>query len=388
MRSKLEAAVRVSGIAASLTLISVFAVPAGAGTFVYVSNQDDSDVSTYAMAPDTGLLTPGPRAPAAKLVMPMAASADGKFLYAAIRTKPFSMFNYKVDPASGALSWVGTSPLPDSMVNVAIDRSGRWLLVASYGGNAVGVQAIGADGRVAGEPSQFIPSGGVKPHSIRVDHDNRFVYVPHLGTDEVRVYKFDAKAGKLTPADPPSVKLKAGTGPRHFIISKDNRFLYLLGEMTGVVTVFARDKATGGLKEIQTIDSVPPNSGLKPGQPRVPVGTPGAVPFDEATAIWAADVQVTPNGRFLFTTERTHSTITSFEIDSKSGQLRYVGSVLTEKQPRGIGVDPQGRYLVASGEKSSNLSVYAIDGNTGALTVKQQVPVGAGANWVQFVQTK
>lgn len=388
MRRKLRAALRAGGLTAVLALIPVFAAPAGAGTFVYVSNQDDSDVSTYAMAPDTGMLTPGPRTPAAKLVMPMAASADGKFLYAAVRTKPFSIFNYRVDKATGALTWIGTSPVSDSMVNVAIDRSGRWLLAASYGGNAVGVQAIGTDGRVAGEPSQFIPSGGVKPHSIRADNDNRFVYVPHLGTDEVRVYRFDARAGKLTPADPPSVKLKAGTGPRHFIISKDNRFLYVLGEMTGVVTVFARDKAGGGLKEIQTIDSVPPNSGLKPGQPRVPVGTPGAVPFDESTAIWAADIQVTPDGRFLFTTERTRSTITSFEVDTKSGQLRYVATVPTEKQPRGIAVDPQGRYLVASGEKSPNLSVYAIDGKTGALTVKQQVPVGAGANWVQFVQTK
>jgi 6-phosphogluconolactonase len=388
MDSRLPAALRAGGLIAFLISISAFGHPAGAGTFVYVSDQEDSDVSVYSMAPDTGVLTPGPRAPAAKLVMPMASSPDGNFLYAAIRTKPFSIFNYRVDPANGLLRWIGTSPVPDSMVNVAVDRSGRWLLMASYGGNAVGVQAIGADGRVAGEPSQFMPSGGVKPHSIRADYDNRFVYVPHLGTDEVRVYKFDAKAGKLTPAETPSVKLKAGTGPRHFIISKDNRFLYLLGELTGTVTVFARDKATGGLKEIQTIDSVPPNSGLKPGQPRVPVGTPGAVPFDESTAIWCADIQVTPNGRFLFTTERTRSTITSFEVDPKSGQLRTVGTVPTEKQPRGIAVDPQGRYLVASGEKSTNLSVYAIDGKTGALTAKQQVPVGAGANWVQFVQTK
>lgn len=388
MPSKLRAALRCSGMTAIVALTSVFVSPGGAGTFVYVSNQDDGDVSVYSMAPDTGLLTPGPRAPAAKLVMPMASSPDGQFLYAAIRSKPFSMFNYRIDAATGELRWVGTSPMPESMVNVSVDRSGRWLLAASYGGNALSVHAIGPDGRVAGEPSQFIPSGGVKPHSIRVDVENRFAYVPHLGTDEVRVFQFDANAGKLTPADPPSVKVKAGTGPRHFLISKDNRFIYLLGELTGVVTVFARDIATGGLKQVQAVESVPPNSGLVPGHPRVPVGTPGAVPFDESVAIWAADIQITPNGRFLFTTERTHSTITSFAVDTTSGELRYVGNVPTEKQPRGIGVDPQGRYLVASGEKSPNLSVYAIDGNSRTLTVKQQVPVGAGANWVQFVETK
>jgi len=388
MSSNLRAALRCGGMTAIMSVITALATPAGAGTFVYVSNQDDGDISVYAMAPDTGMLTPAPRAAAGKLVMPMASSPDGKFLYASVRTKPFSIYNYRVDPSTGDLRWLGTSPLPDSMVNVAVDRSGRWLLAASYGGNIVSVHAIGPDGRVAGEPAQVLPSGGVKPHSIRVDADNRFAYVPHLGSDEVRVFRFDAKAGKLAPADPPSVKVKAGTGPRHHIISRDNKFLYLLGELTGTVTVFARDTSTGALKEIQTIESVPAGSGLKPGQPRVPVGTPGAVPFDEATAIWAADIQVTPNGRFLFTTERTRSTITSFAVDTKTGHLSVVGTVPTEKQPRGIGVDPKGRFLVASGEKSSNVSVYAIDEKTGTLTPKQQVAVGAGANWVQFVDTK
>jgi 6-phosphogluconolactonase len=375
----------MTAIAAS---ILGFAAVAQAGTFVYVSNQDDSDISVYSMAPDTGLLTAGPRAPAGKLVMPIAASPDGAFLYASIRTRPYAIFNYRIDAPSGELKWIGTSPLPESMVNVTVDRSGRWLLAASYGGDALSVSAIGPDGRVAGEPSQFFQTGGIKPHSIRVDLDNRFAYVPHLGSDEVRVYRFDAQAGKLTPAEPSSVKIKAGTGPRHFIISKDNRFIYLLGELTGVVTVLARDGATGGLEPIQTIESVPPNSGLVPGKPRAPAGTPGFVPFNDAVAIWAADIQITPDGRFLFTTERTHSTITGFEVEAASGRLRYVGSVPTEKQPRGIAIDPRGRYLVASGEKSPNLSVYAIDTSTGALTVKQQVGVGSGANWVQFVETR
>jgi 6-phosphogluconolactonase len=389
MASKLRTVLRYSGMTAIVAFISGFAAVAQAGTFVYVSNQDDSDISVYSMAPETGLLSPGPRAPAAKLVMPMASSPDGRFLYAAIRTKPYSIFNYRIEAATGELRWVGTSPMPESMVNVTVDRSGRWLLAASYGGDALSVSAIGPDGRVAGEPSQFFQTGGIKPHSIRVDLDNLFAYVPHLGSDELRIYRFDASVGKLTPAGPSSVKVKAGTGPRHFIISKDNRFIYLLGELTGVVTVFVRDVVTGGIEQIQTIDSVAPNSGLAPtGQPRAPAGTPGAVPFDESVAIWAADIQITPSGRFLFTTERTHSTISSFEVDARSGQLRYIGSVPTEKQPRGIGVDPRGRYLVASGEKSPNLSVYAIDANTGALTLKQQVPAGSGANWVQFVETK
>jgi 6-phosphogluconolactonase len=360
MPSKLSAALYCGCVTVIAALISV--APALAGTFVYVSNQEDGDISVYTMAPDSGMLTAGKRAPAGKLVMPMASSPDGKHLYATIRTQPFSVSNYRIDAKSGELKWLGSSPLPASMVIVALDRTGRWLLAASYAGHVLSVHPIGPDGRVAGEPTQVIPSGGRNPHWIRVDAENRFVYVPNLGTDEVRVYKFDAKAGTLTPADTPVVKVKAGTGPRKVIISKDNRFLYLLGELTGVVTVFERDNKTGALKEIQAIESVPANSGLVPGHPRMPFGAPGAVVFDESKAIWAADIQVTPDGKFLFTSERTHNTISSFAVDTQSGQLRYLATITTEeKQPRGIAIDPEGRFLVVSGEKSQNLSVYAFD---------------------------
>jgi 6-phosphogluconolactonase len=127
MASKVRTALRYSGMSAIVAVISGFAAVAQAGTFVYVSNQDDSDISVYSMAPETGLLSPGPRAPAAKLVMPMASSPDGRFLYAAIRSKPYSIFNYRIEAATGELRWVGTSPMPESMVNVTVDRTGRWL---------------------------------------------------------------------------------------------------------------------------------------------------------------------------------------------------------------------------------------------------------------------
>jgi 6-phosphogluconolactonase len=117
----------------------------------------------------------------------MAPTSDGKQLFAAVRSEPYSLFNYRIDAKTGALTWTGTSPMPDSMVYISIDRAGKWLLAVSYGGDVLSVQAIGADGRVAGESTQLIPSGGIKPHAILVDKTNKFVYVPHLGTDEIRV---------------------------------------------------------------------------------------------------------------------------------------------------------------------------------------------------------
>ena len=356
-----------------------------ARTYVYVSDHEDGDIAAYAMHSDTGHLTPVARAPATKLVMALAPSPDGAFLYAVVRSQPYALLQYRVDAASGALHRVGSTPLPESMVYAATDRTGRWLVTAGYGSNMLCVHAIHADGSVAAQPTQFVPSGGVKPHAIRFDQQNRFVYVPHLGTDEVRIYAFDAAAGLLAPAKQTAIKVKAGTGPRHFVLSPDDRFLYLLGQLTGTVTAFARDPVDGSLEEIQVVNSVPPGSGLKPGTPRPPTGSAEQLPA-ETSSIWCADLQSTPDGRFLFATERAKSTISILAADATTGVLRYVGHVPTEKQPRGIAVDPQGRYLVASGEVSPHLTVYAINAATGALTVTQQhIPGGLGANWVQFV---
>lgn len=361
-----------------------------AGTFVYVSNADDGDISTYGLSPDLKL-TPGPRVPTAKLVMPMVASADGRFLYASVRSKPFSVYTYAIDGKTGALSWKAASPLPDSMVHINLDKTGRWLISASYGGGSMSVHAVDGQGRVASEPTSFFQSGGVKPHSIKADPANRFVYVPHLGTDEMRTYAFDASTGQL--GRPPgnaattSTQLPKDFGPRHFVFSNDGRFLYLLGEMSGNVVVYARNTDTGELQQIQTISSMPTSSTLLPGVPRLPVGTPGAVDFDETKVIWCADIQMTPSGRFLYTSERTQSNLSRFAVDHATGKLSLLGQTATEKQPRGFAIDPQGNYLIASGEKSDTISLYALDASTGDLALKDKVPAGKGANWVQIVQT-
>jgi 6-phosphogluconolactonase len=308
-------------------------------------------------------------------------------LYASVRSKPYAVQAYRIDAATGALQWMGASPLPDSMVNLDIDRSGRWLLAASYGGNTLSVHAIGSDGRIAAEPTRFFPSGGNKPHSLHIDRDNRFVYVPHLGSDEIRRYRFDAATGAFAMDQVVSQPVKKGTGPRHFVHSGDGRFLYLLGEMAGTVTVYRRDAESGALTEVQTLASQPPDSPLVPGQPRAPAGSPDAVAFDESKAIWSADVQMTPDGRFLYTSERTQSQLTRFGVDRETGRLKWLGLTPTEKQPRGFAIDPTGRFLVASGEKSETVSLYAIDAASGDLALRQQVPGGKGANWVQIVRT-
>ena len=358
--------------------------PAPAGTFVYVSNAEDGDIGTYSMQSD-GTLKPGARVRAAKLAGPMAVSPDRRFLYAAARSKPYSVHAYTIDFATGALKPLAVSPLAESFPYISLDKTGRFLFGASYGAHLISVNAVGADGRVAAEPLQVIPVGR-NAHSIRTDETNKFVFVPTLGVDEIFQFTFDAKTGRLASNTPSIFLMKAGIGPRHFITSHDNKFLYALSELQGTVTTFSLDSKTGLLTEVSSASGLPPDSKLGPGAPRGAVGAPGGPPpRNTDNDIWASDLHLTPNGKFLYMAERTSNSLAAFSVDGASGKLTYLGSTTTEKQPRGFAIDPKGKFLVAAGEKSDTISTYAIDQASGALKLVGKYPAGKGANWVEIV---
>jgi 6-phosphogluconolactonase len=234
---------------------------------------------------------------------------------------------------------------------------------------------VSPDGTV-GAPSQVIPTAR-NAHAIITDRTNRYVFAPHLGTDQVFQFLFDAHTGRLAPSSPPHVQVKAGSGPRHLVISPDNRFVYLLNELTATVSTFALED-TGTLQEISSTSALPPESKLRPGAPRPQPGR------DVANDIWASDIHLTPDGRFLYAAERTGSTLGAFRVDTASGRLAYLGATPTEKQPRGFGIDPAGRFLVACGEKSGTISCYAIEAG-GTLRHVGRCPTGKGSNWVEIV---
>ena len=366
----------------AVLLSLALSAPTLAGTFVYVSNAEDGTIGMYTLQAD-GSLQPGARVEAAKVVMPMAVSPDKRFLIAAVRSKPYEAYTYALDRTSGALKLVGKGPLAESYPYITIDGTGRFLLGASYGANQVGVNPIGKDGKV-GAPIQVIPTAR-NAHAIRTDNTNRFVFVPHLGTDQMFQFVFDKKSGKLSANTPPILQLKQGSGPRHLIVSKDNKFVYLLNELTATVTTLALDAKTGTLKEGDSASALPPDTKLGPGMPRGAVGAPGQAPRNTDNDIWASDLHLTPNGRFLYAAERTSSTLGGFRVDAASGKLTYVGSTPAEKQPRGFAIDPSGRFVVVSGEKSETISSYAIDAESGALKPIGKYPTGKGANWVEIV---
>jgi 6-phosphogluconolactonase len=340
---------------------------ANASTFVYVGSSDSQDVTVFNLLADGGLIptetiaVPGPGKPGGSL--PMAISPDKKWLFAAVRNGPYSLVTFAIDAQSGRLTLVGSGPLADSMCYITTDRGGRFILAASYGGNKITLSPLNADGVVA--DTQQIVETQPNAHCVIVDPSNRFVLNTSLGGDVVHQHKFDASTGILAPNDPATIAVKAKAGPRHLIFSPDQRFAYLVNELDGTIYVFPYDSTIGVLrKEIQVASVLP----------RGFTGTP-----------WAGDIHVTPNGRFLYASERTSSTLAAFTINKPNGVLKAVGSYLTEEQPRAFAVDPAGKYVLAAGQLSNSLTVHAIDQESGALNKLNEYPVGRNPNWIEIV---
>jgi 6-phosphogluconolactonase len=356
------------GLLAAAQIVALGSVrPAAAATFAYVGNADSNEVLVFGMDPKTGGMTlvesvpftgiekPGPSTP-------MAVSPDKRVLFVGVRSQPFTVISYAIDPKSGKLQHLGDGPLADSMAYIATDRSGRFLLSASYGGNKIAVNPIDAKG-VVQAPSQVIPTG-LNAHCIQADPTNHFVFATNLGSDAVLAFKFDAQTGQLTPNQPPQIKLAAKSGPRHFVFHPSGKFVYLLHELNGALVAFGYDSEKGQLHELQHISALPKGFDSKP---------------------WAADIHITPDGRFLYASERTSSTLSGFRIDAAAGHLTAIGSVPTEKQPRGFAIDPSGHFLAAVGELSNDMSVYAIDQVSGVLSTQGSYGVGKKPDWVEFV---
>src|SRR5204862_377087 len=149
-----------------------------------------------------------------------------------------------------------------------------------------------------------------------------------------------------TPNDPPSVGTKAGAGPRHIRFHPGGRFVYLITEQTATIGAYAFDKDEGTLTEIQFVDTLP---------------------ADYNGEVAAADLQITPDGKFLYGSERRTSTLTGFKIDPDKGTLTPIGRFDTEKTPRGFAIDPRGKFLYSVGLASGDMTAYAIDPQSGAL---------------------
>ncbi len=264
---------------------------------------------------------------------------------------------FAIEPSSGELTLInqqfshGGAPC-----YLTVDRNGRHLLLVNYMGGNIAVIPIDEDGAL-GEPSDIVTHSGSSqhptrqeaphPHSIVLDPKNHFAFVSDLGLDKVMQYRFNAVDGRLYPNERPYLRTKPGSGPRHLVFHPNQNYAYVINELSSTITGFTYDAVRGQLREIQNISTIPEGyRGLN----------------------IAADLHLSPNGRFLYGSNRGHDTIAYYTVDQKTGWLTLIDFTLTEgNKPRGFVIDPTGTFLLAANQDSNTIVTFWIDQDNGRL---------------------
>ncbi|CAG9241155.1 MULTISPECIES: lactonase family protein [Paraburkholderia] len=347
--------------------------------FAIVSNAVDGDLAVFRVDGSTGGIAPVARHPAGDTVMPLALSADGRVLHAATRGAQRSIVTYSVDPHTGSLAHLRTASIEPSLAYLSLTPSDDWLLGASYGESSVSLYPASPLDSTEIRPRQVV-EGFVHAHAVIASADGRFAYATSLGSDTVFCFSIVREANDAALELVQKVPVEAGFGPRHLRLSPDEKTLYVSSEFRATVAVFSRDDETGALSARSVSPRAPSLAHLNDGCLRT-------AQIDAATAatlVWGADIQLTPDGRFVYVAERTSSRLIAYRV-THEGSLEYAGFTDTEAQPRGFRIDPSGRFLVACGERSAQVVVYAIDADSGALSAVSRCEGGRGANWVEIV---
>jgi 6-phosphogluconolactonase len=342
-------------------------------TVLFVSEDASQAIGVYALEKD-GRLSPVQRLDVGGRVVPMAVSGDRRHLYAAVRGERFEIVTLSIHGSTGRLEIVGRNPALASATYLSLDRSGRHLLAAFSVVEAprtgmVASYPIRADGVVENAPQMLRTPP--KAHAILTDATNRFALAPICNGDVILRLRFDAMSGSLSGDGLAPVIIRPDSGPRHVRFHPDGRTFYLMNEYDGAVVVFRWTAETGSLQEIQTISAAPPGHSLSAG----------------AHGGWrGADICLTPDGRWMYVSLRTTSTITGFAVSREDGTLTVIGQTATAREPRGLAMSETGAFLFASAMEENLLCSFAIDHATGGLTLIGSTATGKGPNWIEIVR--
>jgi len=335
----------------------------------YTSGSKSEGIYLYRLNPASGELKA--QAVAKGIANPSYLTIDSqrKFLYAVNETNEFSgkrtgaLTAFAIDQRTGELKKLNQQPSHGtSPCYITVDPSGKFVLVANYSSGSLAVLPIKSDGSL-GESSDVRQHEGTGPnqrrqegphaHCIVLDRSGKFAYAADLGLDKVMIYRFDEKAGKLTPNTQPFAKTKPGAGPRHFVIHPSGKFAYVINEIDSSLTGFTYDGSKGTLTELQTLSTLPQG-------------------FQGENS--CADIHLHPSGRYLYGSNRGHDSIVAFTIDVRSGKLSYLAHEPTQgKTPRNFTLDPSGSFLLAANQNSNTVVTFQIDRKTGKLKPAGQV---------------
>lgn len=351
-------------------MMTVPALPGGTVTYrIYFgtyTNNGSQGIYSAEFDSATGQLTSVSLAAQTPQPSFLAVTYDHKFLYAINELDQFegkpdgAVTAFSIDSSSGKLTALNqVSSRGKGPAHITLDQSGRYILVANYGGGSVAVFARNSDGSI-GELTSFVRHVGSSvnaqrqeaphAHCIAMSPDNHFAVVADLGIDQLLVYPFDEKhgtlgAGRIVHTDP-------GVGPRHLLFSENGDFVYVVNELASTVTVYSYDHRDGFMKPLQTMTTLP------------------AAFKGENTD---AEIALHPNGKFLYTSNRGDDSIAVFAVHGRKGTLTAIETVSTGgKKPRNFALDPTGEWLLAANEDSNTVVTFRVSKKTGRLTATGQ----------------
>jgi 6-phosphogluconolactonase len=295
----------------------------------------------------------------------------GKFLYTvatAEKHRQSIVAAYRIDSQTGALSWLNQQATRgEDSTHLDVDPSRSLAVVANYSSGDLSVMPINPDGTVAAPTAVIKHSGSsVNPdrqthpyvHSCNIDPTGKFMLACDLGVDKIYIYRLDPASQSLSNANPPTVSVPPGSGPRHLSFHPNGKFAYLVTEMGGTVVAYSWDSTSGQLLALQTVSTLPP----------------AFLGYNKS-----AEVRILPNGKFLYASNRGPDDLAIFAIDPVQGTLNLVGFQPTGgKGPRDFAIDPTGNFLFAANQDSDSVTVFRVNADTGMLTpmnAKLKVPV-------------
>ncbi len=287
----------------------------------------------------------------------LAITPNHRFLYAVGGNNGDSVRAFAIDKQSHGLTLLNSqAAMGVGATHVAVDKTGKWVIVGNYRSGDLSVLPTKTDGsldaatqhiRHQGKSIDLERQDHPYVHSINIAPNNKDVFVPDLGTDKIMTYTLNAKTGQLTAGNPPFTAVTPGSGPRHFTVHPNGKFAYVIQEMGALITGFTYKE--GKLSPFQTVSTVPEAyKGRK----------------------WAADIHISPDGKFLYGSNRAdHESLAIFSIDQTTGQLTLVGhQPVNGKTPRNFAIDPTGNFVLVANQDSDNITIFKRDKLTGKLT--------------------
>jgi len=296
----------------------------------------------------------------------------GKFLYAVYDEsvtpapdKQGSVMAYQINPATGLLTKINEqSTAGRGPAHISIDPRGKFAYISNYGDGSLSVYTINPDGSlgqladvvkhegIGGDPAR---QKGPHVHSIIPAKDGKFIYASDLGIDKIMIYAVDQKTGKLSPAKTPFAQTGPGSGPRHLALHPSGNFAYSAAELTSTIASFRVDKSTGALTALETLSMLPDGY----------TGTS-----------YAADIHFSPDGKFLYASNRGHDSLVIYAVDVKTGKLKLVGFEPTRGgHPRNFCMDKKGEFVFVANRDNDNVVVFKRDQGTGKLTYTAETKV-------------